>query len=323
MTQIAQFPRFSQKENWATNHTLLLMRRLYEFNLSKFRLFLEKLGDESADIASHLGVIFAQQIRGKRSIPDGVFRQESVMVIVETKTGTSFDRGQIRRHLDGLKKVEHGLLILLSPTGEQIPNVELTPDDKPLLPTTFANVIKCAQDCLADHDEEMKSVVDDFEAFCSEEGLLPRDHFMMMMVPCGQTIKDNRRYRLYYCESSRRNTKYLGLYENRSIRDIGEIKKRVKCHVDLEANTVIPDDLEPGEKQRILYAAQAAQNRGWDISHNHKFYICDEIVPTDFRKRSAGGLRKQRYLDLGRYFGDGGLPGVEEIADRLRNESWD
>ena len=61
MTQITQFPRYSQKENWGTNHTLLLMRRLYEFNLSKFRLFLEKLGDESADIASHLGVVFGQQ----------------------------------------------------------------------------------------------------------------------------------------------------------------------------------------------------------------------------------------------------------------------
>lgn len=121
MTQITQFPRFSQQENWATNHTLLLMRRLYEFNLSKFRLFLEKLGDESADIASNLGVVFAQQIRGRGSIPDGVFMQESVKVIVETKTDTSFDPDQIRRHLDGLKKVEHGLLILLSPTVEQIP----------------------------------------------------------------------------------------------------------------------------------------------------------------------------------------------------------
>ena len=121
MTQLTQFPRYSQKENWATNHTLLLMRRLYEFNPSKFRRFLQELDDESADIASHLGVLFAQQIRGKGSIPDGVFRQESVRVIVETKTGTSFDRDQIRRHLDGLKKVEHGLLILLSPTVEQIP----------------------------------------------------------------------------------------------------------------------------------------------------------------------------------------------------------
>lgn len=60
MTQLTQFPRYSQKENWATNHTLLLMRRLYEFNLSKFRRFLKELDDESADIASHLGVFFAQ-----------------------------------------------------------------------------------------------------------------------------------------------------------------------------------------------------------------------------------------------------------------------
>ena len=148
MTQLTQFPRYSQKENWATNHTLLLIRRLYEFNPSKFRRFLQELlkelDDESADIASHLRVAFAQQIRGKGSIPDGVFMQESVKVIVETKTGTSFDPDQIDRHLDGLKKVEHGLLILLSPTVDQSLNERRTPDNKPLLPTTFANVIKCA-----------------------------------------------------------------------------------------------------------------------------------------------------------------------------------
>lgn len=333
MTQITQFPRYSQKENWGTNHTLLLMRRLYEFNPSKFRLFLEKLGDESADIAPHLGVVFGQQIRGQESIPDGGFMQESVKVIVETKTGTPFDRDQIRRHLDGLKKVEHGLLILLSPTVEQIPNVELTTGDKPLLPTTFANVIKCAQECLADHDEEMMSVVDDFEAFCSEEGLLPRDDFMLMMVPCGHTYEVNKKCHLYYypANSPHRNTGYLGIYTNKSIRRIGEIKKRVECTVDLKAGRVITDDLDTDDldtddlekyERRILNAAQAEKNRGGDISHDHKFYICDKLVPTDFKKNSAGGLRNCRYLDLGTYF-DGDLPSVEEIANRLKNESWD
>lgn len=327
MTQITQFPRFSQQENWATNHTLLLMRRLYEFNLSKFRLFLEKLGDESADIAPRLGVVFGQQSREKSSIPDGVFMQESVKVIVETKTGTSFDRDQIRRHLDGLKKVEHGLLILLSPTGEQIPNdVELTLDDKPLLPTTFANVIKCAQDCLADHDEEMKSVVDDFEAFCSEEGLLPRDNFTLLAVPCGRSINVNLRNHLYYCPAERshnRNARYLGIYTEKSIHGIGEIKKCVECTVDLKAKRVIADGLTQAEEQRILKAVPEARDVGQTIENGHKFYICDKIVETDFKKKSAGGLQKHRYLDLGPYFGDGVLPGVEEIANRLRNESWD
>lgn len=302
------------------------MRRLYEFKPSKFRLFLEKLGDESADIASQLGVIFAQQIRGQGSIPDGVFRQESVMVIVETKTRTSFDPDQIRRHLDGLKKVDRGLLILLSPTVEQIPNdVELKPDDKPLLPTTFANVIKCAQDCLANHDEEMKSVVDDFEAFCSEEGLLPKDNFMLLAVPCGRSFKVNMDNHLYYCPANRthQNTRYLGTYTEKSIQGIGEIKKRVECTVDLKAKRVIADGLTQAEEQRILKAVPEARDVGHTIENGHKFYICDKIVETDFKKKSAGGLQKHRYLDLGPYFSNGVLPGVEDIADRLRNESWD
>ena len=326
MTQLTQFPRYSQKENWATNHTLLLMRRLYEFNPSKFRRFLQELDDESADIASHLGVFFAQQIGERRSIPDGVFMQESVKVIVETKTGTSFDRDQIRRHLDGLKKVEHGLLILLSPTVEQISKVELTPDDKPLPPTTFANVIKCAEKCLASHDEEMKSVVEDFEAFCSEEGLLPKDDFTLMMVPCGRSFKVNMDNHLYYCPTSythSRNARYLGIYTEKSIHGIGEIKKCVECTVDLKAKRVIADGLTQAEEQRILDTVPKARDVGHTIENGHKFYICDKIVPTNFKKKSAGGLQKHRYLDLGPYFSDGVLPGVEDIADRLRNESWD
>lgn len=286
---------------------------------------MKELDDESADIASPLGVVFEQQIRGKGSIPDGVFMQESVKVIVETKTGTSFDPNQIRRHLNGLKKVEHGLLILLSPTVEQIPKVELTPDDKPLLPTTFANVIKCAEKCLAGHDEEMKSVVENFEAFCSEAELLPRDDFTLMMVPCGRSFKVNMDNHLYYCPANRthRNTKYLGIYAGKSIRGIGEIKKRVECKVDLEAERVIADGLTQAEEQRILKAVSEARDVGPSIENDHKFYICDEIVPTDFKKKSAYGIRGHRYLDLGPYFGDGVLPGVEEIANRLRNESWD
>ena len=330
MTQLTQFPRYSQKENWATNHTLLLMRRLYEFNQPKFRRFLQELlkelDDEFADIASHLGVFFAQQIGERMSIPDGVFMQESVKVIVETKTGPSFDFDQITRHLDGLKKVEHGLLILLSPTVEQSLNEERTPDNKPLLSTTFADVIRCARGCLADHDEEMKSVVDDFEGFCSEAGLLPRDDFTLMVVPCVRSIDVSLSNHLYYCPTSythRQNARYLGIYAGKSIRGIGEIRKRVECTVDLKAGRVITDDLEQDEKRRILGAAQAARNRDWDISHDRRFYICDEIVPTDFKKKSAGGIQGHRYLDLGPYFGDGGLPTVEEIANRLKNESWD
>lgn len=330
MTQLTQFPRYSQKENWATNHTLLLMRRLYEFNQPKFRRFLQELlkelDDEFTDIASHLGVFFAQQIGERRSIPDGVFMQESVKVIVETKTGPSFDFDQITRHLDGLKKVEHGLLILLSPTVEQSLNEERTPDNKPLLSKTFSDVIRCARGCLADHDEEMMSVVDDFEGFCSEAGLLPSDNFTLMVVPCGRSFNVNLRNHLYYCPTyytHRQNARYLGIYTKKSIHGIGEIKKCVECTVDLKAKRVIADGLTQAEEQRILDTVQKALDYGDTIENGHKFYICDEIVRTDFRKRSAGGLQKHRYLDLRTYFGDGGLPTVEEIANRLKNESWD
>ena len=153
-----------------------------------------------------------------------------------------------------------------------------------------------------------------------------RDDFTLMMVPCRLSKDENLRYHLYYCptdRSHRQKARYLGLYWDKSIRGIGEIRKRVECSVDLEAGRVIGDDgddLEQDEKRRILGAAQEARKH----RPNRRFYLCDEIVLTDFKKTSAGGIRGHRDYDLGRLFGDDALSKmtVTEIANRLREESW-
>ncbi len=156
----------------------------------------------------------------------------------------------------------------------------------------------------------------------------PRYDFTLMMVPCGWSINLNLRNHLYHHLTSRphrQKARYLGIYKDKSIRGIGEIRKRVDCTVDLKAERVIANGLEQAEEQRILDQARKAVELGWDSSPERRFYLCDEIVPTDFKKTSAGGMQGHRYYDLGRLFGDDALSKmtVTEIAKRLRKESWD
>ena len=48
MTHIHYFPRYSQKENFCTNNSLLLMYRLYQFNQLRFEKFLKILLTDAA-----------------------------------------------------------------------------------------------------------------------------------------------------------------------------------------------------------------------------------------------------------------------------------
>jgi hypothetical protein len=58
MKNVYYFQRYSQRENWATNNTLLLLSRLYQFNRLKFqRAIKEILGQGiELDIGSACGV---------------------------------------------------------------------------------------------------------------------------------------------------------------------------------------------------------------------------------------------------------------------------
>jgi hypothetical protein len=123
------------------------------------------------------------------------------------------------------------------------------------------------------HDEEMLALVSDYEAFCSDMSLLPKDEYTVFVPPCGQSFEENEEFRLYYCPATwtRRNAKYLGIYKDKRVRAIGQIVKVVACNVNLDANTatILPNGAETltaEEEQRILGASRKAQKRGWDIS---------------------------------------------------------
>jgi hypothetical protein len=336
MSDLHYFPRYSMKENAVTNNSLLLILRLYQYNRYKFEKFMEALGAEEEVSLPSFGLQFNQQKATGKSVLDGYLWQESIKIAVETKLGNDFDLEQLKNHLAVFKEEQHKFLILLNPSSdarskEQINSLRnlAKRDNIHVLHTTFASIVKAAQDCLSPHDEEMIALVKDYELFCSGCDLLPTDQHTLLVPPCGESVEDNIQFQLYYCPVTRnfRKARYLGIYANKTIQAIGKISKVIPCDINLESNAVEVLDkqsrLTEGEQQRILGASIAAKKYGYDLSTGSKFFLCDEMVRTDFPKKSKGGIQGHRYFDLKEILGDRKIPeSLSDLASLLRQHQW-
>jgi hypothetical protein len=337
VSDIHYFPRYSQRENVITNNTLLLLARLYDYSRPKFRTFMGSLCGTEPDAAISLGLQFKQQRGTGKTVADGFIAQESVKIVVETKQSEgAFYLGQLQGHLAAFGQEDHRLLVLLSPS-EAIEQGLLRQIREAarargvtVLPTSFERIIGAALGTLADHEEEMRALVEDYAVFCSEEGLLPRDGYRMFVIPCGTSLEDNFAYRLYYCPADRtvRNARYLGIYADKAVRYVGTIAKVAECEVDLETSTARAVNASPAltndEQKRVVEASRSARdNHGWDTCKAHRFFLCDELLETEFTKTSPGGIMNRRYFDLGDVLTAEPPASLKELATLLRQRTWE
>jgi hypothetical protein len=195
---------------------------------------------------------------------------------------------------------------------------------------SFLELIRAISVCLSPHDDAMREILDDFETFCSDHKLLPRYEYIMFTPPCSQSFEENRELRLYYCpaERSTRKAHYLGVYYNKIVGSIGIISNIIECNKNSKGDgiDVISEHrtTTSDEKQRIMNAMYKGNARGWNVSKGHKFFLCDEMEETNFKKISSGGIQNQRYLDLGIVLNESGcLPELATVATRLREKTWE
>lgn len=335
MSDIHYFPRYSQRENFVTNNTLLLLYRLHQYNSLKFDRFMKALSAAEEIEPPSPGLYFRQQIGTGKSVVDGFIAQGSIKIAVETKLGNTFDVAQLRNHLALLRDAEYKLLILLSPSADEssdpaLAQIKQQAKDAGIqtLSASFEELICHARACLSEHDEEMRALVDDYEGFCSDMNLLPTDRYSLFVPPCSVSFKENVEFALYYCPVTwtRRNAAYLGVYADKAVRKIGRISKVVACEVDPDSDTVRSSEttarLTRDEERRILGATRAALKHSWDLRTGTKFFLCDELVDTDFRKESPGGIRGHLYFDL-RDLLHGKVPeDINELAALLCQQTW-
>lgn len=346
MSKIHYFQRYSQKENVVTNNTLLLFSRLYNDSPSRFEDFINSLlTNENNRVNLEIGLRFRQQEGNKSgsSIPDGSIIQKGMKVLVETKLYDNNDSGQLLRHLDGFDNEDTQVLLLVNAT-ETTPKFnikvhklvdefnETNNKRVEFCSVTFKEVIDALDDVLFDYDVEFNEMLDDYREFCEGQDLLPRHKFIMRAIVAGGSLTDNLKHGVYFDPIERGYSKhrFVGVYKNKSVRGIGELQKVVWADYDQRTEEFTKLEIKEGagltaeEKNRVIAIMHdALNNNGWDIFTNHQFFIVDKFVPTNFKKITKYPIQRTKFFDLGSELGLEELPSCVEIAELLKEKTWE
>ena len=331
MSQISYFQRYSQRENHATNNSLLMLKHIYERSPNLFeRVLAELIADENT--VPTIGPVFAQQERVGAQIPDGSIVQTGFRFLIEAKgPGIAPDEQQLVRHLDALgsakdMKFETKLLALTSET------ILRKSDDPRLIRATFDDLLSAIESTCSG-ERQLAPIIEDYRGFLGEEGLLPTKRWTMVAVPCGDTAQENVKLRVYYHPATKvayeDRASFMGIYRDKCITHIARLSRAVVCriHDDNTLEVVDPQEgiLSDDEHSRIEKAViLGTQHYGSFAREPRRFYLFDEIEICDFRKVSAYGMPGHRYFDLKDYTSLGKMPhdDLPAIAAQLREATW-
>lgn len=335
MSKIHYFQRYSQKENVATNNTLLLFSRLYNHSLYKFNNFLNELlelGEENINV----GLEFSQQEKEKSSIPDGIFYQESFKIAIETKMSKHFDESQLINHLNTFEKTEgKKVLIGLSPVfmdenlKRKIIKISQETNNVIFKNLTFKQIISAFREILEDYEFELHNIIDDYEEYCNQSGLIKETEFKMRIVPCGDSFELNKKYNLYFCHKDRSYSdhRYIGIYKEKSVKAVGKVETIVVADIVdnklvIKENTV---NITEGQKEAVIkIITESKELYGWEISKEHRFFIVEQFYSMEFKKISKGGIQGARFKNLKDILDlKGELPETEKIAELLNKKVWE
>jgi hypothetical protein len=306
MSRVSFFQRFSQRENHATNNTLLVLRHFYQSSPHKIQRALSALVGKKVSI----GLTFDQQVSGKRSVPDALVRQESLRIFFETKRGESLDFDQLARHVESIAARTPGASddILIGLTKEPVSERDKekfrsrAASRKVLfVAATFSQILDALRFECADFERDLLDILDDYERYLAEEGLLEEGNKWLAVFPCGISFGDNKRFNLYYEPPSRpcKRNHFIGIYTQKRVSLVGSVEAIAVCaykhrslRPTIEAGTFTGDHRD--RLRRVIEATEYFDLK----SEPHRFYLVDAFVETDFQKVSPGGLLQLRYLDL-------------------------
>lgn len=337
MSSVHYFQRYSLPENVVTNNTLLLFSRLYNQSPIKFKLLLNELANE---LDLDVGVNFSQQEKAASSIPDGFITQESFRIAIETKLSEKFSNNQLSNHLNSFGNENAKVLLALGPidmdSGQRkiilnkIKEFNSANNFKvAFISTTFKEIVAIFRDVIEDYDFELNAIINDYEEFCINSGLIRKDEYRMLTVACGYTLPDNFKNNVYYDPANRGYSycSHLGIYNDKSVRGIGriEIVITANLHDNGELEIISTSNGQATEKQIINIRnmiTDAQENIGWNIKKNNKFFCVEEFNKTDFKKSSKAGLFGKRYFNLNQTLNKGEFENPKEIAELLREANW-
>lgn len=329
------FQQYSQEENTITNNALLLFSRLYENNPQVYEDFINGLlGDENI-----FSVVpnFQQQVgRGGNGIVDGHIESKSSMIIIETKISGKDSRSKLLSYCDRFKDSDSKILLHLSKTqfspGESSDlEIEMNKVVKGIrfFSVTFEDIVGGLKELkrLYPYDKEIGRLCDDFDDYCVTTKLYSYEAYTMRAVTCGDSEYLNRQYAFYFDPEHRyfRPHKYLGIYYNKSVRYIGEIKAIVDAELvngEVNIKNVVYGKMTSILEKNLTDGYKHSVKDGWKIEKGHKFFLCEELFETDFKKSTPYGIYSKRYFDLRTVLGCPTLPEIKKIAEDLKMQSW-
>ena len=331
MSNIHYFQRYSSKENWVTNATLLLLSRLYSFNRLKFESALNTiLGDEEGIDTS---VRFGQQEGGSgaKNVIDGIIEQFSFRIAIETKLYDNFDLNQLIRHLESLNgPASIKVLLGLSKSKMQkdflrkVKSAIAASTDDPrikFISTTYADIIECIQMQLTDFDIELQDILDDYAKLCEEHGLIDLKERTLLVVSAGNSLKENIKYNIYYNPVARNHNrpfKYLGLYYGGDICAIGECQISTACNlIDGELQFENSDDernLSVHQKNRIMEVIKKTEY--YNLASGLRFFLIDKFHEVSIPLPKV--VRQKKYFVFDQNIENRGSLNIAYIASQIK-----
>ncbi len=340
MAEVGFFPKYEQKENRVTNYTLLLFKQIYNESPSLFQEFIENLlADECKNI--NVGVKFTQQegysCKKGKSIIDGVIRQMPFAIFIETKNRDWFHENQLERHINNLKQQQGQKIFLalanfdgLAEEQELFENLKRNYSDETLIIKNleFEN-LKIALDIVSQNinSEILLTMINEYEHFLSDSDLLPTWKYRLDVVNCAKSKQDVLERKLYICPEAygqykHARAKYFGIYENKNVNYIAEIK--AVCTSDYDEETkrynigVTWFDRDNYEESEILKEAEKKSKLYcWD-EPLQMFLLNNFKENINFKKDSAGGMFVSKI-----YFNfDSNIKNIEDLTQTIQNQNW-
>ena len=336
MSRVSHFQRFSQPENHATNNTLLVLKYFYQSSPFKIEGVLSSLLDTDFSI----GLEFDQQIKGEASVPDALISQSPMKIYVETKRGGFLDGDQIRRHLRSIgehTKEKGEDLILIGLTKEPIPESqrkelagEAASQGVTFAAVTFSQIVEALRGQCAEFERELLSIVDDYEGYLGDEGLLEERNQWLVVFPCGTSLAENARFGIYYEPPSRRsklNYRFIGAYKDKTIAYVGTVVAIAVASFEDGAYRFVEESGALDENLRKRIVDTIEQTPYYDLKAGPtRYYLVDRFASTSARKVSSGGIMGMRYLDLQKLnpaYNPRKNYTSAELAEMLKTATWE
>ncbi len=332
MAEVGFFPKYEQKENKITNYTLLMLKQLYNESPKLFQEFIVSLIKDNQNNID-VGVNFWQQKGSNcdngKSIFDGVISQSGFTIFIETKLSDWFYSEQLERHLSNIIQQEGKKIFLTlcnfdgkkSEVFEQFMKKYQDSTDVIFAYFDFGDFI----DILENLKSKIKSesfliMLDEFEDFLDSENLLPTWKYRLDVVNCAKTKEGVIANKLYCCPEPKgaykhARSKYFGIYDNKKVDCIAEIK--AVCTIDEDKNIKISWYDNAYSEAEIL---NEAKEKKIHVPYEpmQMFLLTNFKENLNFYKNSKGGMFGSKI-----YFNfDNTIKDIDDLTNLLKDKTW-